>query len=171
MVKTSSQLQNMTEDWIKQTGVKYSDSTKQGQSYNPEIEWQFMIGNSITFSKLKGRDDRINIDSGAGISPQHQTAFASLSNKEINGFMLEVSQFAIDCGVKCNWEVEDEKITSFTIADYIDVEEFTRSNFMKSWDNVNNVSKLTIVKINQVLNPEEIVKPDASDSSDKVMYG
>ena len=171
MVKTSSQLQNMTEDWIKQTGVAYEDTTKDAQAHNPEIGWQFMIGKAVSFTKLKSRDDRINIDSGAGISPAHKTAFASLTNKEINGFMLEINQFAIQCGVKCNWEVVDGNIASFVVGDYIDVEELTRSNFMKSWDNVNNVAKTTIAKINQVLNPEEIVKSDTSDSSDKVMYG
>lgn len=38
---------------------------------------------------------------------------------------MEISQSAIQCGVKCNWEITDGKITSFTIADYIDVDELT----------------------------------------------
>lgn len=37
-----------------------------------------MISSAISIIKLKGRDDGINLDSDAGISPEHQIAFTSL---------------------------------------------------------------------------------------------
>jgi len=47
MVKTSSQLKNIVEDWIKTTNVKYKDTTKIMQEKSSILDWQFVAGEAL----------------------------------------------------------------------------------------------------------------------------
>jgi len=165
-VKTSNQIKNMVEDYIKLTTVKYQDSTALVQKQSPTVEWQFIIGKALHITKMKNRDDRIIFSYGVGIAPQHKDAFKNLDPEFLNG--LNETIILQDCTPK--WINENNEIKGVEISSYIDVEEFNRPNFFKTWDRVNSLGNHILRKIVIRISPQT-AKPTDSDTSTQSMYG
>ena len=165
MVKTSDQLKNMVEDYIKLTTVKYQDSTALAQKQVPTVEWQFIIGKALHVTKIKNRDDRITFSYGVGIALQHRDAFKNLDPEFINGLNeIIILQDCTPKGVNENNEIKGVEIST-----YIDQEEFNRANFFKMWDRVNSLGNHILRKIVIKISPQT-AKPADSDASTQSMY-
>lgn len=62
MVKTSEEMKNLVEDYIKITNIKYEDQTEKVREKSKVVEWQFHIGANVIVSKNANRDDRIQVN-------------------------------------------------------------------------------------------------------------
>ena len=167
MVKTPDQLKNMTEDYIKTTGVKYQDTTSKIQEKNKDVQWQFLIGQALHATKMASRDDRIYLHFSAGFPKEMTEGFKQLGDKGRAEFINEVNEFLISVGLQYKWTVEDKQIVGLEISAYIDVEEFDRPTFFKVWDNIMSTSNHINRKIALKTLPEQVKDPDTSR---KAMY-
>jgi len=167
MVKTPDQLKNMTEDYIKTTGVKYQDSTSLIQEKNKDIQWQFLVGQALHITKRASRDDRIFLHFASGFSKEMIEGFNQLGDKGRAEFINEVNEFLILVGLQNNWMLKDKQIIGLEVRAYIDAEEFDRPMFFKVWDNVMSTSNHINRKIALKTLPEQIKD---SDTRSKAMY-
>ena len=168
-MKTSAQLKNMVEDYIKLTPVKYQDSTALVQKQNPEVEWQFIIGQALHVTKIKNRDDRITFSYGVGISPVHKESFKKLMQSEPE-FINGLNEMIMMRGCITKWVEENNEIKGVEISTYIDEQEFNRPNFYETWDRVNSLGNHIARTIGIKINPTA-EKPTDSDTSSQSMYG
>jgi len=168
MVKTPDQLKNIVEEYIKTTKIKYQETTSQVQQQDPKIQWQFIIGKGLAITKHESRDDRITIQYGIGISPEHKDGFKKILENEpefINS-LLEIAMLQ-DCSARLIAEGNETK--GIGVSSYIDVEELNRPNFYKQWDRVNSLSNHLIRKIQIKINPKS--KPTDTGTSTQSPYG
>ena len=95
MVKSSIQMKNMIEDWIKITGVKYENSTDQIKSKNPQVEWQFLIGQALHVTKMSKREDRVQIHYALVFPPEITAKFNN--NDDVGRELInEIDSFLIN---------------------------------------------------------------------------
>ena len=66
MVKTSEEMKNAVEEFIKITNINYEDQTEKVREKSEIIEWQFRVGVNVIVSKNRNRTDRIHIKSNYG---------------------------------------------------------------------------------------------------------
>lgn len=168
MVKTSEQLKNMVEDYIKTTGIKYQETTSLIQKQDPKVQWQFVIGKGLHITKHESRDDRFSFHYGIGISPEHKDGFKKILENEPE-FINSLFEIAIlqDCSAR--YVTKGNEPGGIEISSYIDVEELNRPNFYKQWDRVNSLSHHLIRKIQIKINPKS--KPTDTGTSTQSPYG
>ena len=167
MVKTSSQLKNIVEDWIKTTNVKYKDTTKIMQEKSSILDWQFVAGEALHVTKIKDRDDRINIHMASQFTPEISsklTVGADVVENMVNG----LNAFAITNGLKIIWNVQKGLITGFAIKSYIDSDELDRPSFYHKWDRTINVSGHVQSNLIRFANPTQA--QTTTEISDSTMY-
>lgn len=169
MTKTSTQMKNMIEDWIKTVGTKYQDSTSMVKSKNAQVEWQFLIGQALHVTKVSNRSDRVQLHYALGfpneiktkINLNEKTSFEVVN--EINGFLtlLELSP---------NWVMDNNQVVGLDINTYIDEQELDRPTFFKTWDKVigasNHIMKIITLRL-QVQSPNVTM---TANTSSKDMY-
>lgn len=170
MVKTPDQLKNMIEDYIKTTGVQYENKTAQVQKIDPRIQWQFVAAKSITITKLSNRDDRINLDYGIGLSPQHIEKAKQLGNQEWGAFLGTLNELIILQGLTYRYIQKDKVIDGLLISGYVDVEELNRPNLFKMWDTLASTGRHVLNKISSKLNLGT-ASVGVSGTSDQGIYG
>lgn len=143
-MKTPEQIKNIVEDWIKIVDIKYKDESIK----NPNVEFLFMIGNNITCYLLKNRHDRISIEVGFNISPEHREKMAEFSIPEGFEFLNDIETHVYTSGLIVLWNAQkEEKIpTALRIQGYLDVENITREKFYKTWDKVNGIGNVSLRK-------------------------
>ncbi|MDH5697502.1 MAG: hypothetical protein OEY54_03130, partial [Nitrosopumilus sp.] len=62
MAKTSEQMKDLVEEYIKVTNINYEDQTKKIQEKSKIIDWQFHVGANVIISKNANRMDRIHVN-------------------------------------------------------------------------------------------------------------
>lgn len=168
MVKTPSQMRNMVEDWLKVTGVKYQDTTAKIQEKNPEVQWQFLFGNSTHITKIKKRDDRIVIHSSIGFSKEIVDGMQKLGDQGMARLVNGINEMSSLSGLTCKWILKDKMISGFEIPTYVDEEELNRPTVFKTLDNVSRITGLVAKRIILQANPTGV--KDVGETSDKQMY-
>lgn len=152
MVKTSDQLKNIVEDYIKTTGVQYEDTTTQTQKLDPKIQWQFVAGKSINIRKLSNRDDRINLDYGIRLSPEHIEKAKKLGDQDWGAFLGTLNELILLQGLTYRYMIKDKVVEGLLISGYVDVEELNRPNLFKVWDTLASTGSHILNKISVKLN-------------------
>ena len=62
MTKTSEQMKELVEDFIKVTNINYEDQTEKIREKSNLIDWQFHVGTNVIVSKNANREDRIHVN-------------------------------------------------------------------------------------------------------------
>ena len=70
MTKTSEQMKDLVEDFIKVTSINYEDQTEKIREKSKIIDWQFHVGTNVIVSKNANRADRIHINVNMRFPPQ-----------------------------------------------------------------------------------------------------
>lgn len=169
MVKSVSQMKNMIEDWIKVTGVKYIDSTEQIKSKNPQVEWQFVIGQALHVTKMSKRDDRITIHYAIGCPPEITEKF-NIKDNVGQELINEIDGFLVLLEIKPNWQTDKDHVIGLDISTYIDEEELSRPLFFKSWDKLLSASNQSIRIMTIRLHPKLSNPINPTDTSGRDIY-
>ncbi len=170
MVKTSEQLKNMAEDYIKITNTKYQNSTDQIREKNSDVDWQFVVGPSLHITMMKKRPDRILIHISVGFKEEDQKGVNQLALSDPE-FINSINEIIMLSGFTHQWIKNKEgAITGININTYIDSEDFVRPSFYKEWDKLMSLQNHMARKIGIKLNPQQS-KPTDSDTAGKSMYG
>jgi len=169
MAKTSSQLKNMIEDYVKIVGSEMKDTTTEIQQTNSNVEWQILVGKSLHVTKMKNRNDRIDllisIKFEKKITDQLITGTANVQKT-----LREINELLITNGFQYIWKSVEGKVTGLEIKTYIDEEELSRVKFFNKWDAIVNLSTATTNKILALVNPNLIQSDSTSDTTDSSMY-
>lgn len=168
MVKTSEQIKNIIEDWIKITGIKYEDiSQKQdGQS----LEWVFQVGPSMIIYMTK-RQDRINLETQINFAPEHQEATANMPDRDFLEFTNEINEHLLLAGLQPVYKQTQKRIEAMKIIGYVDVESLSREHFFKIFDKVTGFNKITINKVQIKFGIKGNFDPFSSSSTKAGPYG
>ena len=169
MVKSSNQMKNMIEDWIKIIGIKYENSTQKVQSQHPQVEWQFLIGEALHVTKMSGRNDRTDIHYAIGFPDQVKNVF-NVSEKSSIELLHEINGFLTSLGLSYNWIIENNHVTGLDIRTYVDEEELNRPTFYRIWDKVTSTSNHVMKTIMLRLGQQSPVVTKMTDTSGKDMY-
>lgn len=173
MTKTTSQLQNLIEDWCNSVGIKLENITDKANEKHAIYDFFLQGGDErskFNFEKIKGRDDRIIITSGVNISPSHLEALAKLNPKEQAQFMQDINEFVVLSGCQISWPIKEGKPTGLVISDWVDVDEFERPDLYRKLDKVGIIKGLMVGRFQVKLNPSASIS-DVSSTDTKSMYG
>ena len=176
MVKSSTQMKNMVEDYFKNAGLKYVDSTEEMQKKNEKIEWQLVFG-AAHITKTTNRDDRLTL-----VNPllfnQSSDIFNRLPNSEKIALITSINKFIILKGMSFNWitkkdgenKTKESEFESLNVLTWIDEEELSRSNLFRKIDNL--VGTVAIVRslILQKIKPESVQDITKSNEPPKGDY-
>jgi len=172
VTKTTSQLQNIIEDWFSSINIKLENITDKANEKNAIYDFFLQggqKGRTFNFEKIKGRDDRISIASGVNISPTHLETLAGLSQKEQAQFMQGINELVALSGCQISWQIKEGKPIGFVISDWIDVDKFERQDMFRKLDNVGMTKGLVVGRFQVNLNPSASIK-DVSSSDSNPMY-
>jgi len=139
MPKTSEQMKQMVEEYIKITKVKYEDQTQVVRSKTQTIDWQFYVGDNIIVSKNANREDRIHINVNMRFMPQ-DTKLLVPSNPAFAKAAIEISGICTACGVGHQWINAGGEVVGLAIFSHVDEQVLDRVTFHNAWDNVARVS-------------------------------
>ncbi|MCH8833204.1 MAG: DUF2299 family protein [Thaumarchaeota archaeon] len=170
MVKTPEQMRNMVEGWIKITGNKYQDTTAKMQEKNPNIQWQFLFGQSMYITKIKSRDDRIFIHSALGFAENMTNGIQKLGEQGTIELINGINEIIALSGLTCKWIYKDKLFLGIEVKSYVDEEELNRPTVFKTIDNISTIADVIIKKIAVRINPIGVKTTDVGKASDKQMY-
>jgi len=173
MVKTSSQMKNMVEDYFKNAGLKYIDSTEEMQKLNETIEWQLVFG-ATHITKTKNRDDRLSLLNPL-VFNQSSDIFNKLPNSEKIALITRIHEFIILKGMTFHWipkksknegetKAKEPELESLNVLTWIDEEELSRSNLFSKIDNLSGTVAIVRSLILQKIKPESV--QDVTKSSE-----
>ena len=69
MTKSSDEMKQLVEEFIKVTGINYQDQTEKVKEKSDMIEWQFHVGTNVIVSKNANRKDRIHLNVNMRFTP------------------------------------------------------------------------------------------------------
>ena len=70
MTKTSTEMKQLVEEFIRITNVKYEDQTEKIKQKSDLVDWQFHVGTNVIVSKNANREDRIHINVNMRFPPE-----------------------------------------------------------------------------------------------------
>ena len=139
MAKTSEEMKDLVDQYIKITGIKYEDQTQLVRSKTKTIEWQFHVGGNIIISKNANRNDRIHINVNMRFMPE-DSKFLVPTNPAFAKATIEVSGICTACGVGHQWVKAGSEVVGLAIFSHVDEQALGRVAFHDTWDNVARVS-------------------------------
>jgi len=182
MAKSSDQMKNMVEDYLKTAGIKYIDSTKKMQEKNPNIEWQ-LVARQTHFTKSKNRDDRITIHNPI-IFRKLADVFNQLPNSQKIPLINKINEVVIMKGQIFNWipikpkEIEGNinpskndkenkgkapELEGISISTYIDEQELSRPNLYSKIDSLSGTVTLVSSLLIQNIRPDMFQEASTSN--------
>ena len=168
MAKTSSQMKNMIEDYVNLIKKPLKDTTQEIQEKAPNVEWQYLVGDTLHVTKMNGRDDRINIH----VSYKFDETISKqlpVNDSNVRKKFDDMNQFLITNNLNgLELLVENDLIIGFTVKTYIDEELLDRPTFFEKWDKVTFAGKNVLNNFIGLVNPN--LAQTNTDSSDSTMY-
>jgi len=170
MTKTSSQMKNMVEDWIKITNVEYADTTEEiiKKGFD-DTSWQFMIKDDVHVTQMKSRIDKIDMHTARVFTKEVTSQLVTGADK-IENAVNEINALVTTNGLNINWQVKDGLITGFEIKIDIYSEEFERPFFYHNWDRLVNLTHSVGLTLVRLVNPNFAESQTTSDTSGSTMY-
>ena len=139
MVKTSIQMKEMIEEFIKITKINYEDQTEKIREKSQAIEWQFRVGANVIVSKNSNRDDRVHLNVNMRFPP-NDAKLLVMKNPSFSKAIMEISEICTICNVGHQWIKDKENIAGLAIFSHVDELNLDRISFHTTWDNVARVS-------------------------------
>jgi len=139
MVKTSVQMKEMIEEFIKITKINYEDQTEKIREKSQAIEWQFRVGANVIVSKNTNRDDRVHLNVNMRFPP-NDAKLLVMKNPSFSKAIMEISEICAICNVGHQWIKDKENIAGLAIFSHVDELNLDRISFHNTWDNVARVS-------------------------------
>ncbi|HJM79029.1 MAG TPA: hypothetical protein QF656_00615 [Nitrosopumilus sp.] len=139
MVKTSSEMKNLVEEFIKITNVKYEDQTQKIKEKSKLIDWQFHLGTNVVISKNANREDRIHVNVNMRFPPEDSKLLVS-KNPSFSKAVMEISEICTICNIGHQWIKNGETVAGLAVFSHIDEQNLDRITFHNVWDNVARVS-------------------------------
>ena len=170
MTKTSEQMKDLVEDFIKVTNINYQDQTEKVREKSKIIEWQFHVGTNVIVSKNVNREDRIHVNVNMRFPPD-DGKLLTMKNPSFSKAIMEISEICTICGVGHQWIKDNENIAGLAIFSHVDEQVLDRMSFHNTWDNVARVSG-HVQKILRSNFSGFSAQSNATDETvDKSMYG
>jgi len=170
MTKTSSQIKNIVEDWIKITNAKFQDITKEEKPKEPRLEWIFKVNNMMGVYMIDGRLDRVTFDLPINFAKEHQTATSKMADKEFLQFLIEIVEPLTVAGVNVKFQQNQKEIKQITLQNYIDTESLEREKFFHIWDQLVGFREIIIKRVQEKFGIKGISTDTESSSSSGTMY-
>ena len=139
MTKTSLEMKELVEGFIKITNVKYEDQTEKVKEKSNLVDWQFHVGTNVIVSKNTNREDRIHVNVNMRFPAEDAKLLVS-KNPSFSKAVMEISEICTICNVGHQWIKDEEKIAGLAIFSHIDEQNLDRIAFHSVWDNVARVS-------------------------------
>lgn len=139
MAKTSEQMKELVEGFIKVTNINYEDQTEKIREKSKIIDWQFHIGTNVIVSKNANRADRIHVNVNMRF-PTQDSKLLVMKNPSFSKTIMEISEICTICKVGHQWIKEGENIAGLAIFSHVDEQVLDRISFHNTWDNVARVS-------------------------------
>ena len=87
MVKDSTEMKELVEEFIKITSINYEDQTEKIKEKSQAIEWQYRVGANVIVSKNINRKDRIHLNVNMRFPPEDSKLLV-MSNASFSNFIL-----------------------------------------------------------------------------------
>ena len=139
MTKTSEEMRELVENFIKVTNINYEDQTEKIREKSKIIDWQFHVGTNVIVSKNANREDRIHVNVNMRF-PSQDTKLLVMKNPSFSKAIMEISEICTTCGVGHQWIKNNEDIVGLAIFSHVDEGKLDRVSFHNTWDNVARVS-------------------------------
>jgi hypothetical protein len=139
MAKTSQEMKELVEEFIKITNVKYEDQTKKVKEKSNLVDWQFHVGTNVIISKNVNREDRIHVNVNMRF-PAEDVKLLVSKNPSFSKAVMEISEICTICNIGHQWIKDAEAIAGLAIFSHIDEQNLERNTFHNVWDNVARVS-------------------------------
>ena len=139
MTKTSQEMKDLVEEFIKVTNIKYEDQTEKIKEKSEIIDWQFHVGTNVIVSKNANRADRIHVNVNMRF-PSQDTKLLVMKNQSFSKAIIEISEICATCKVGHQWIKNGENIAGLAIFSHVDEQILDRVSFHNTWDNVARVS-------------------------------
>ncbi len=171
MTKTSSQIKNIVEEWLKITNANFEDITQSEKPKQPRLEWAYKINNIIIVYMMEGRTDRITIQTSIGFAAEHQKATSELSDKDFLKFLIYIYEPIYSAGLTPIPQQENKIIKQITIQSFLDTESLEREKFFRIWDKISGFRELTIKKVQIEFGVKGKMMDSSTSESTETMYG
>ncbi|MGY5143944.1 MAG: hypothetical protein ACW9XH_05630 [Candidatus Nitrosopumilus sp. bin_32a] len=139
MTKTSQEMKELIEKFIKVTNINYEDQTEKIKEKSKIIDWQFHVGSNVIVSKNANRADRVHVNVNMRF-PAQDAKLLVMKNQSFSKAIMEISEICTICNVGHQWIKNGENIAGLAIFSHIDEEILDRVSFHNTWDNVARVS-------------------------------
>jgi diaminopimelate decarboxylase len=170
MTKTSQEMKELVEEFIKVTNINYEDQTDKIKEKSKIIDWQFHVGANVIISKNTNRSDRIHVNVNMRF-PSQDAKLLVMKNQSFSKAIMEISEICTVCNVGHQWIKDGENIGGLAIFSHVDEQILDRSSFHNAWDNVARVSG-HVQKILRSNFSEFSTQNNTIDTTiDKSMYG
>ncbi|MDF2421742.1 MAG: hypothetical protein OPY06_01900 [Nitrosopumilus sp.] len=170
MAKTSQEMKELVEEFIKVTNINYEDQTDKIKEKSKIIDWQFHVGANVIISKNTNRSDRVHVNVNMRFPPQDAKLLV-MKNQSFSKAIMEISEICTVCNVGHQWIKDGENIAGLAIFSHVDEQSLDRTLFHNTWDNVARVSG-HVQKILRSNFSEFSTHNNTTDATiDKSMYG
>jgi len=170
MAKTSKEMKELVEEFIKVTNINYEDQTDKIKEKSKIIDWQFHVGANVIISKNTNRSDRVHVNVNMRFPPQDAKLLV-MKNQSFSKAIMEISEICTVCNVGHQWIKDGENIAGLAIFSHVDEQSLDRTSFHNTWDNVARVSG-HVQKILRSNFSEFSTQNNTTDATiDKSMYG
>lgn len=139
MVKTSEEMKNLVEEFIKVTNINYEDQTEKVREKSKLIEWQFRVGTNVIVSKNANREDRIHLNVNMRF-PADDAKLLVMKNPSFSKAVMDISEICTICKVGHQWVKDKENIAGLAIFSHVDEQILDRVSFHDTWDNLARVT-------------------------------
>ncbi|ABX12584.1 hypothetical protein [Nitrosopumilus maritimus] len=139
MTKTSDEMKDLVEDFIKVTNINYEDQTEKVREKSNLIEWQFRVGTNVIVSKNANRTDRIHLNVNMRFPPDDSKLLV-MKNPSFSKAVMDISEICTVCNVGHQWVKDKENIAGLAIFSHVDEQVLNRVSFHDVWDNVARVT-------------------------------
>ena len=169
MPKTSEEMKELVEEFIRATGISYEDQTQKVPE-NSQIEWQFRVGANVIISKNAKRSDRIHINVNMRFPPS-DSRLLDMRDPRFSKTVMEVSEICTVCGVGHQWVKDKDSIAGLAIFSHVDEQSLERVPFHDAWDNVARVTGHAQKILRANFSGLSSQGGTSEETSEKSMYG
>ena len=170
MTKTSIEMKQLVEEFIKITNINYEDQSQKIKEKSQAIEWQYRVGANVIVSKNINRDDRIYLNVNMRFSPEDSKLLVK-TNPSFSKAVMEISEICTICNIGHQWIKDGESIAGLAIFSHIDEQNLDRISFHNVWDNVARVSGHTQKILRSNFSNFSSKNNLGEETLDKSMYG
>lgn len=170
MAKTSEEMKDLIEGFIKITNIKYEDQTEKIKEKSKIIDWQFHIGANVIVSKNANLEDRVHLNVNMRF-PTQDAKLLVMKNPSFAKAIMEISEICTICRVGHQWIKDNENIVGLAVFSHVDEQNLNRVSFHNVWDNVARVAGHVQKILRSNFSGFSAQNSSTDQTVDKSMYG